>query len=41
VLMARKGVCQDFAHLESAALRSPGLPARYISGCSTGWCRRT
>jgi len=32
VLRARKGVCQDFAHLEIAALRSIGLPARYISG---------
>ena len=32
VLAARKGVCQDFAHLEISALRSLGLPARYISG---------
>ena len=32
VLVSRKGVCQDFAHLEIAALRSLGLPARYISG---------
>ncbi len=32
VLATRKGVCQDFAHLEIAALRSLGLPARYISG---------
>ena len=32
VLASRKGVCQDFAHLEIAALRSLGLPARYISG---------
>ena len=32
VLTTRKGVCQDFAHLEIAALRSLGLPARYISG---------
>jgi transglutaminase-like putative cysteine protease len=32
VLRARKGVCQDFAHVEIAALRSLGLPARYISG---------
>ncbi len=32
VLSTRKGVCQDFAHLEIAALRSLGLPARYISG---------
>ena len=28
----RKGVCQDFAHLGIACLRSIGLPARYISG---------
>ncbi len=32
VLASRKGVCQDFAHLEIAALRSLGLPARYVSG---------
>lgn len=32
VLTTKKGVCQDFAHLEIAALRSLGLPARYISG---------
>ncbi|MDR4501828.1 MAG: transglutaminase family protein [Nitrospirales bacterium] len=32
VLTSRKGVCQDFAHLEIAALRSLGLSARYISG---------
>lgn len=28
----RRGVCQDFAHLEIACLRSLGLPARYVSG---------
>ena len=28
----RRGVCQDFAHLEIAALRSLGLAARYVSG---------
>ncbi len=28
----RRGVCQDFAHLEIACLRSLGLAARYISG---------
>lgn len=28
----RAGVCQDFAHLEIAALRSLGLAARYVSG---------
>lgn len=28
----RRGVCQDFAHIMIAALRSMGLPARYVSG---------
>ena len=28
----RKGVCQDFAHLSLGALRSLGIPARYVSG---------
>jgi len=28
----RRGVCQDFAHLEIGCLRSLGLPARYVSG---------
>lgn len=28
----RKGVCQDYAHLAIALLRSQGLPARYVSG---------
>ena len=32
VLAARRGVCQDFAHVAAAALRSTGLPARYVSG---------
>jgi transglutaminase-like putative cysteine protease len=32
VLRNRKGVCQDFAHLMIGALRSMGLPARYVSG---------
>lgn len=32
VLQRHRGVCQDFAHLEVAALRSMGLPARYVSG---------
>ena len=27
-----RGVCQDFAHLAIASLRSLGLPARYVSG---------
>lgn len=26
------GVCQDFAHVEIACLRSLGIPARYVSG---------
>jgi transglutaminase-like putative cysteine protease len=29
---AGKGVCQDFAHLSLGALRSVGIPARYVSG---------
>jgi transglutaminase-like putative cysteine protease len=32
VLAARRGVCQDFAHLALAVLRSAGIPARYASG---------
>ena len=32
VLRLRRGVCQDFAHLQIACLRSLGLPARYVSG---------
>ena len=32
VLKNRKGVCQDFAHLAIACLRSIGLPVRYVSG---------
>jgi len=32
VLESRRGVCQDFAHLAIASLRSLGLPARYVSG---------
>ena len=32
VLSARRGVCQDFAHVACAALRSLALPARYVSG---------
>ncbi|MGH8993377.1 MAG: transglutaminase family protein [Acidimicrobiia bacterium] len=47
VLARRRGVCQDFAHLEIACLRSLGLPARYVSGhletgvgvgASHAWC---
>ncbi len=32
VLRAKRGVCQDFAHLEIGMLRSLGLAARYVSG---------
>lgn len=32
VLRERRGVCQDFAHLEIACLRALGLAARYVSG---------
>jgi transglutaminase-like putative cysteine protease len=31
-LEKREGVCQDFSHILIAALRSIGLPAKYISG---------
>lgn len=31
-LAKRKGVCQDFAHVTIAAMRSLGLAARYVSG---------
>ncbi len=32
VLASRRGVCQDFAHVMIACLRSLQLPARYVSG---------
>lgn len=32
VLAARRGVCQDFAHVAIGCLRSLGLAARYVSG---------
>jgi transglutaminase-like putative cysteine protease len=32
VLDARRGVCQDFAHLAIGCLRTLGLAARYVSG---------
>jgi transglutaminase-like putative cysteine protease len=32
VLKSRRGVCQDFAHVMIACLRSLKLPARYVSG---------
>lgn len=32
VIKEKKGVCQDFAQVAIACLRSVGLPARYVSG---------
>lgn len=32
VLTHRRGVCQDFAHLQIGCMRSLGLAARYVSG---------
>lgn len=32
VWQARRGVCQDIAHLTLGALRAVGIPARYVSG---------
>lgn len=32
LLERRQGVCQDFAHLAVAVLRSLGIPSRYVSG---------
>ena len=32
VMRERRGVCQDFAHIQIACLRALGLPARYVSG---------
>ncbi len=32
VFRLRRGVCQDFAHLAISALRTIGIPARYVSG---------
>lgn len=32
VWQAKRGVCQDFAHLAIGILRSLGLPTRYVSG---------
>ena len=31
-LSARKGVCQDFAHIMIALVRQLGIPCRYVSG---------
>lgn len=36
VLQSKRGVCQDFAHLMIACLRSLGLAARYVSGYLIG-----
>jgi transglutaminase-like putative cysteine protease len=32
VLEQKRGVCQDFAHLQIGCLRAMGIPARYVSG---------
>lgn len=32
VLEHKRGVCQDFAHLQIGCLRSVGIPAKYVSG---------
>ncbi len=32
VMENRRGVCQDFVHLQIGCLRSVGVPARYVSG---------
>ncbi|MDX2191679.1 MAG: transglutaminase family protein [Bacteroidota bacterium] len=32
VIMEKKGVCQDFAHVAISCIRSMGLAARYVSG---------
>jgi transglutaminase-like putative cysteine protease len=32
VMSAKKGVCQDFAQIAIACVRSMGLPAKYVSG---------
>lgn len=32
IMTTRRGVCQDFAHIAVACLRSIGLAARYVSG---------
>lgn len=31
-LISREGVCQDFAHIMIALIRSVGIPCRYVSG---------
>ncbi|MEI7728853.1 MAG: transglutaminase family protein [Verrucomicrobiota bacterium] len=32
VFQQRRGVCQDFAHIQIACFRAMGIPARYVSG---------
>ncbi|MFB9327436.1 transglutaminase N-terminal domain-containing protein [Paenibacillus aurantiacus] len=32
MIVSRRGVCQDFAHLMIAVSRAKGIPARYVSG---------
>ena len=32
VMQHKKGVCQDFAHLQVGCLRAMGIPAKYVSG---------
>lgn len=32
VLLTKRGVCQDFAHLQIGCLRALGFPAKYVSG---------
>jgi transglutaminase-like putative cysteine protease len=32
VFRLKRGVCQDFAHLQIAMLRAVGIPCRYVSG---------
>lgn len=32
VIKYKRGVCQDFAHLQIACLRALGIPAKYVSG---------
>ena len=32
VLKHKRGVCQDFAHLQVGCLRAMGIPAKYVSG---------
>ncbi len=36
VILERRGVCQDFAHIMITASRAVGIPARYVSGYLLG-----